>query len=111
MANQQLKQQSTVTLAISQNGFEFDYLQDRWVLNRNVTLNLGFLTQFNETVAEDVRETLVYFAENNSAPHARNLTDNLKLYLKVSNANDFSELGLLAFKGFLPKKMSTNFLW
>ncbi|RWX52809.1 hypothetical protein [Photobacterium chitinilyticum] len=101
---QQLKQQGRVTLAISHNGFEFDYLQDKWVLSRNITINLDYLTQFKEAVAEDVRETLVYFAENSSAHHTSNLSKQLKLYLEVSKGDDFSELGFLALKGALPKK-------
>jgi integrase len=101
---QHLEQQGKVTLAISHNGFEFDYLQDKWVLNRNVTINLAFLKQFKDIVAEDVRDTLVYFSENNSASHVSNLTDNLKLYLSLSKADNFSELGFLTFKGSLLKK-------
>ena len=101
---QYLEQQGKVTLAISHNGFEFDYQQNKWVLNRNVTIDLNFLTQFNVALAEDVRETLVYFAENSSAHHTSNLSKRLKLYLELSRGNDFSELNFLAVKGALPKK-------
>ena len=116
---QYLEQQGKVTLAISHNGFEFDYQQNKWVLNRNVTIDLNFLTQFNVALAEDVRETLVYFAENSSAHHTSNLSKRLKLYLELSRGNDFSELNFLAVKGALPKKdeykplgltLSTNML-
>lgn len=104
MASKPIKQQGNVTLSISHNGFEFDYLKDRWVLNRNVTINLDFLMDFDQTLAEDIRETLVYFAENNSAGHVKSFTGILKLYLRCTQVNKFSELGFLSFKQVLLKK-------
>jgi integrase len=95
--------QSKVTVTVSHRGFEFDYLDDRWQLDRNVNLNAIFLDSFDISCADDIREALVYFAENYSATHTRNITDNLKLYLKESGATNFSELGLLTFKGKLKK--------
>jgi integrase len=104
MASKPIKEQGNVTLSISHNGFEFDYSEDSWVLNRNVTIKLSFLLQFEEKLAEKIRETLVYFAENYSAHHTSNLAKQLKLYLNESNTNEFSELGFLSFKQVLLKK-------
>ena len=104
MASKPIKQHGNVTLSISHNGFEFDYLKNRWVLNRNVTINLDFLMDFDQTLTEDIRETLVYFAENNSAGHVKSFTDNLKLYLRCTQVNEFSKLGFLSFKQVLLKK-------
>src|SRR5690554_5045003 len=91
IAAQQTEQESNITLAVSYRGFEFDTLENEWTLNRNITVDLRFLDDFNEAVAEDIRETLLYFAENYSAPHVRNLIDNLKVYLKITKAAEFSE--------------------
>jgi integrase len=93
-----------VTLAISHSGFEFDYFTDKWVLNRNVTVNVNFLTKLSEATSEDVRETLVYFAENYSANHTSNLAKQIKLYLVTSNADTFAVVGFLNFKNSLLKK-------
>ena len=98
------RQLGNVTIAISHNGFEFDYSEDSWILSRNVTINMYFLAQFDTELAKDVRETLLYYAENHSAPHARNCSDNLKFYLKVTGYKDFSREGILSFKSFLLKK-------
>lgn len=98
-----LQPQSKVTITVSSRGFEFDYLDDHWQLDRNINLDTRFLDYFDDSCVDDIRETLVYFAENNSAPHTRNISDNLKLYLKESGATTFSELGLLTFKGRLAK--------
>ena len=97
----QAEQQGRAKLAISYSGFEFDCLENTWVLSRNITLCLNFLAQFNEATARDVRETLVYFAENLSSHHTSNLSKQLRLYLEVSETNCFSELGFLAFKNSL----------
>lgn len=97
-------QQGWTKLAISYSGFEFDYLENIWVLNRNVTVDLSFLDQFSSLIVDDIRETLLHFAENSSAPHVRNLIDNLKLYLKLSNDIGFSESGFLTLKGSLLKE-------
>lgn len=97
-------QKSNVTLAVSQGGFEFDYLQDEWVLNRNVTVNVSFLSQLNNAVSDDVREGLLYFAENNSGHHTSNIAKQLQLYLKLTKTNEISEMSFVSFKKLLPKK-------
>ncbi|NOH74604.1 site-specific integrase [Vibrio crassostreae] len=90
---------------MSFNGFEFDYLSDQWTLNRNVTAQLGFLDSFVQPLQEDIRESLVYFAENNSAKYVQNLINMLKVYLRESGCDDFSEIGFLSFKNKMPKPL------
>lgn len=96
--------QSRVTVTASYNGFEFDYLSEDWILNRNITVNTAFIDTFESLLAYDIRETLTYFAENNSATHVRNISDNLKLYLRTSKVDVFSEQGFINFKNSLLKK-------
>ena len=95
--------QSKVTVTVSSRGFEFNYLDDHWQLDRNVNLNACFLDDFDDSCADAIREALVYFAENNSSHHTSNIAKQLRLYLKKSGATTFSELGLLTFKGKLAK--------
>jgi len=88
---------------ISKNGFEFDYRTDRWQLARAVTVNVAFLSHFENAVAEDMREALVHYAETSSPKYVANICNHLRLYLKESKACSFTELGFVAFKNSLPK--------
>ncbi|SPY29380.1 site-specific integrase [Photobacterium damselae] len=96
---------SKVTISMSHNGFEFDYLSDRWTLNRNVTAQVGFLNTFEQPLQDDIRETLVYFAEHHSAKYVQNLINMLKVYLRESGCGDFSEIGFLSFKNKMSKPL------
>lgn len=99
-----LKASNFLTTTISHAGFEFDYLDDFWTLNRNVKVNVQFLDDFDKALAERIRETLVYFAENSSANHTSNLTKQLKFYLQKSNHSSFTEEGFLRVKATTSKQ-------
>lgn len=102
--NFDLATDSKVTTCISFNGFEFDYLSDRWTLNRNVTILVNFLGSFVLPLQEDIRETLVFYAETSSADHTSNIVKSLKLYQTITGQNDLTEQGFASFKNKLPKK-------
>lgn len=95
---------SRVTVTVSHRGFEFDYLDDSWQLDRNIKLNTRFLNDFDNSCVDDIRETLVYFAENYSAHHASNLAKQLLLFMKESGATSFTESAILTHKS----KLGTN---
>ncbi|WP_210455250.1 site-specific integrase [Vibrio crassostreae] len=95
---------SKVTTCVSFNGFEFDYLSDRWSLNRNVTVLVDFLDSFVLPLQENIRETLVFYAETSSADHTSNIAKSLKLYQNITGENDLTEQGFASFKNKLPKK-------
>lgn len=95
---------SSYELAISLAGFQFNYLENTWVLNRSTVIHLDFLSQFNNSLADDIREAFLYYAENYAAKTAEKYTYTLRNYLKITEVREFSELGLLTFKGFYPKK-------
>ncbi|TOK18423.1 integrase [Vibrio parahaemolyticus] len=99
-----LANDSKVTTSLSHNGFEFDYLSDRWTLNRNVTVQVGFLDSFLQPLQEDIRDTLVFYAETSSANHTSNIAKTLRFYQEVTGENDLSEQGFASFKNKLPKK-------
>ncbi|MCG9664200.1 site-specific integrase [Vibrio mediterranei] len=94
---------SKVTMSMSHNGFEFDYLSNRWVLNRDVTLSVGFLDSFVQPLQDDVREAFAYFAEFHSPKYVENLKNMVKLYLRKSESDSFSEIGFLSFKNKMSK--------
>ena len=93
-----------ITKTISPDGYEFDYLNDYWKLNRNITINVDFLHDLDEKVSERVREALIHYAETQSAAHADNISKNIRLYLTVNQENSFTEFGLIAFKNYLYKE-------
>ena len=70
-ANFDFANDSKVTASMSHNGFEFDYLSDTWILNRDVTVLVEFLDSFIQPLQEDIRETLVFYAETSSANHTK----------------------------------------
>lgn len=95
--------ESKVTRTVSHNGFEFDYLSSRWQLNRDVTLSMEFLDSFAQPMQDDIREAFVYFAECHSPKYVQNLTNMVKLYLRESECDEFSETGFLSFKNKMSK--------
>ena len=96
--------ESKVTTCMSYNGFEFNYLSDRWTLNRDVTVLVDFLDSFVQPLQEDIREVLVFYAETSSAKHTQNISVQLKLYQTITGQNDLTEQGVASFKNALPKK-------
>ncbi len=92
-----------VTKSISFNGYEFDTEVDIWVLNKNNMINTSFIASYSASVQEDIRSTLVYYAEHKSAGYTRRINEELKAYLAIGETT-FTELGLLAFKSHLGKK-------
>ncbi|MCL9775101.1 site-specific integrase [Vibrio methylphosphonaticus] len=101
--NSGLANDSKVTISMSHNGFEFDYLSSRWTLNRDVTVAVDFLDSFVHPLQEDIREALVFYAETSSAKHTANIATHLKLYQTVTGQNNLTEQGFASFKNGLPK--------
>ncbi|MCZ0742734.1 site-specific integrase [Vibrio diabolicus] len=95
--------ESKVTTTMSHNGFEFDYLSNRWTLNRDVTVSMDFLDDFVQPLRNDVREAFAYFAECHSPKYVENLINMVKLYLRESDCDHFSEVGFLSFKNKMSK--------
>ncbi|HCE1949276.1 TPA: site-specific integrase [Vibrio parahaemolyticus] len=96
--------ESKVTTCISYNGFEFNYLSDRWTLNRNVTVLVDCLDSFVQPLRDDILETLVFYAETASANHTSNIAKTLNFYQKLTGENDLTEKGFASFKNKIPKK-------
>ena len=96
--------ESKVTISMSHNGFEFDFLSSRWTLNRDVTVSVEFLDSFVQPLQNDIREVLVFYAETSSANHTSNIAKQLKLYQTITGQNDLTEQGFASFKNALPKK-------
>lgn len=100
--------ESESTKTVSFNGFEFDYLDDVWVLNRNKTINVKPADKFKQQLCGDIRETLQYFAENQAATYAENHVIALNSYLNHSGVNEFTQLGLVTFYNLAKNHDSKN---
>ena len=96
--------ESRVTISLSHNGFEFDYLSNRWSLNRNLNVSTEFLDNFKQPLQDDIRETLIYYAENTSANHTNNIAKTLKYYLLTTDENELSARGFNSLKNLLKEK-------
>lgn len=96
--------ESKVTTCMSYNGFEFNYLSDRWTLNRDVTVLVDFLDSFVQPLRDDIIETLVFYAETASANHTSNIAKTLNFYQKLTGENNLTEKGFASFKNKIPKK-------
>ncbi|WP_175354357.1 site-specific integrase [Vibrio breoganii] len=97
--------ESKTTTTISHNGFEFDYLSSRWTLNRDITVDMGFLDSFVRPLRDDIREAFAYFAESNSPKYVNNLVNMIRLYLRETGCDDFSDIGFLSFKNKMSKPL------
>ncbi|MCG7920828.1 MAG: site-specific integrase [Candidatus Thiodiazotropha lotti] len=95
---------SNISKSISFNGYEFDIESDLWALNRNKELNVDFITEFDPSIQEDIRSTLVYFAESKSGDHAYNVCNAIKNYYAKTGRRVIDESGLLAYKSIYSKK-------
>jgi len=95
---------SKSTISISSNGFEFNYLKSSWKLNRNITVNVGVIDKFDDELADDLREVLIFYAETLAGGTVKYYINALVKYSELSNASSFIELGLLSFKTILGKK-------
>lgn len=99
-----VKGTSKVTISVSFDGFEFDYLSEHWTLNRNVTVFTGGLDNFQQPLQNDIREAIVYYAENYSANHTHNIVKILRCYLRKTGESQLSENGFISFKNLHEKK-------
>ncbi|WP_338454651.1 site-specific integrase [uncultured Alteromonas sp.] len=93
-----------VSRHISMNGYEFDIFSERWVLDRNRTITLGFLTSLPTEVAFSIRMTLCFFAETSSSHHTVNLQIAIENYFRVTGEISVSESGLLNYKSHYADK-------
>ena len=88
-----------VSKTISFNGYEFDIYAESWILNREVIARVGqALSGFDISIVDDIRNTLVYFAENKSAHYTVKVCEYLNKYTKITKQCIFNEAGLVAFK-------------
>lgn len=92
-----------ITKSVSFHGYEFDTESDVWTLSKEKTIYVNFITDFDTSIQEDIRATLIYFSEQKSADHTYNVCFAIKDYLRTTQTK-INELGLLTYKSFFSKK-------
>jgi len=95
---------NNVSKSISFNGHEFDIYSATWKLNKNKELEVSFIYEFDSSIQEDIRATLVYFAEHRSAYHAFNVCLAIKNYYDKTGKRNIDETGLLKYNSIYSKK-------
>ncbi|MDH2299481.1 site-specific integrase [Cobetia sp. 29-18-1] len=94
--------------SVSKDGYVF-YLDDnRWQLNKDVTLYLGKAAELPEPTQSGFRATLCRYAEEFSALHAYNMTNRFKKFLHDTGANSVSAEALLNWRSSLKKEGQWN---
>ena len=52
-----------ITTSVSFHGYEFDSESDIWTLSKEHTLNVSFIANYDQSIQDDIRANLIYFAE------------------------------------------------
>ncbi|OOZ39823.1 hypothetical protein BOW53_10210 [Solemya pervernicosa gill symbiont] len=94
---------SNVSKSVSFNGYEFDMYSDVWKLNKDREIRVGFVAEFESSIQEDIRATLVYFAENKSVGHVANVCREIKGYVD-NGFRTITQEGVLAYKSKFSSK-------
>lgn len=92
-----------ITASVSFHGYEFDIESDIWVLSKERKINVNFINDFDASIQNDIRATLVYFAEQKSDAHTYSVCFAIKNYLRTKQIH-INELGLLTYKSLFSKK-------
>lgn len=101
-----------LTTAVSLRGYDFNYRDSEWKLDRNHTVPVKFLDTLDVHISRDIRKVLVYYAENYSAGYTLYHANTLRDYFKYFGCKTFTEKDLIAYKSnmLLKKKHKTRLL-
>lgn len=106
--NKNLSNTGNLTKTISFDGYEFDIESDNWRLNKDNKFSVEYINKFDKSIQDDIRSTLVYFAEQKSAGYAVHCSKIVLKYQRETEELLFSELGLLSFKSILGTKRENS---
>ncbi len=84
--------------ARSKDGYTFDVHQNRWKLNKDITVYLGRAAQLEEPTQSGFRATLQRYAEEMSAVHTRNLAHRFNRFLNDTGASVVDAESLLNWR-------------
>lgn len=88
-------------LAVSKDGYTFDPSDDYWQLNKDVTISLVLPGAIDPASEAGFRATLLRYAEEASARHARNMETRFKRYLRDTKASQVTVTDLVNWRASL----------
>jgi integrase len=86
----------------SKDGYSFDPASRRWQLNKDITVNLSFVTTLLEPARIGFLKTLQRYAEEMSACHTQNMATRFQRFVRDTGANTLSPANLLNWRSMLP---------
>lgn len=87
--------------AVSKDGYTFDSSENYWRLNKDVQLSLVLPGAADVGTAAGFRATLLRYAEEASARHARNMETRFKRYLRDTGASRVTATDLINWRASL----------
>lgn len=87
----------------SRAGYVFDEADDRWILDKDCSINVGSVVELlDSSLVPGYVATLSHFSVNHSGDHAENMSFHVGRYLKKSGAKLFSAQDLINYRASLP---------
>lgn len=89
------------SVATSKDGYPFDPSNDRWKLNKDVTISLVLPGGVDQGTASGFRATLQRYAEEASSRHTENMATRFKRYLRDTGASCVTATALINWRAIL----------
>lgn len=97
----QSAKRSAPASAISKEGYFFNRSEDRWKLNKDVSIHLNFPTPVHEGTESGFRQALQRFAEERSPRYVENIYHNFTYYIKDTSATQVTVVDLTNWRAML----------
>lgn len=102
LSNQQI---AALRLHKSTAGYQFQEEDSKWVLDKNTTIYLKPLRKLlSDQVYAGFIRTLIHYATNFSAAHAKICSENLRLFLNETGSREITESALISYRSSLTAK-------
>lgn len=87
----------------SKDGYGFHLEDPLWRLNKDIELNLAWVSTLTPEVNESYLSVLAYYAENLSADHTKNMNILFKRYIEQMGAREILSDSLISYRSTLSK--------
>lgn len=95
-------EKKSIAQAMSKDGYPFKPTDDYWRLNKDVQVALALPGTIDAKTEAGFRATLLRYAEEASARHARNMETRFKRYLRDTGASQVTVSDLINWRASLP---------
>lgn len=94
-------ERKSIARAVSKDGYPFEPTDDHWRLNKDVQIALALPGTIDAIAEAGFRATLLRYAEEASARHARNMETRFKRYLRETGASQVTVNDLINWRASL----------